>query len=69
MANKTTATKALVTGLLGAVVTALTAVNAALSGLGPTGWKIHTSEAVLLAEASRLAATSLLVRPRLSAEP
>lgn len=34
MANKTTATKALATGLLGAVVTALTAVNAALSGGG-----------------------------------
>jgi hypothetical protein len=34
MANKTTATKALATGLLGAVVTALTAVNAALSGKG-----------------------------------
>lgn len=34
MANKTTATKALATGLLGAVVTALTAVNAALGGKG-----------------------------------
>jgi hypothetical protein len=34
MANKTTATKALATGLLGAVVTALTAVNAALSAGG-----------------------------------
>jgi len=34
MANKTTATKALATGLLGAVVTALTAVNAALAGKG-----------------------------------
>jgi hypothetical protein len=34
MANKTTATKALATGLLGAVVTALTAVNAALADNG-----------------------------------